>query len=64
MTKGEDTKQGILELAAPVFNTKGYARAPLADILEATGLQKAACTITSAAKNSWRWLPSIGQWIN
>ena len=40
MTKGEDTKQRILELAAPVFNTKGYAGASLADILAATGLQK------------------------
>lgn len=40
MTKGQDTKQRILELAAPVFNTKGYAGASLADILEATGLQK------------------------
>ena len=39
-TKGEETKQRILELAAPVFNTKGYAGASLADILEATGLQK------------------------
>ncbi len=39
-TKGEETRQRILELAAPVFNTKGYAGASLADILEATGLQK------------------------
>lgn len=40
MTKGQDTKERILELAAPVFNTKGYAGASLADILEATGLRK------------------------
>ena len=40
MSKGDETKQRILELAAPVFNTKGYAGASLADILAATGLQK------------------------
>jgi TetR/AcrR family transcriptional regulator, transcriptional repressor for nem operon len=40
MSKGDDTKQRILELAAPVFNTKGYAGASLSDILAATGLQK------------------------
>ena len=40
MSKGSVTRQRILELAAPVFNTKGYAGASLTDILEATGLQK------------------------
>ena len=38
--KGEQTRERIIELAAPVFNTKGYAGASMADILEATGLQK------------------------
>ena len=40
MSKGSVTRQRILELAAPVFNTKGYAGASLTDILQATGLQK------------------------
>ena len=40
MSKGTETKQRILELAAPVFNTKGYAGASLTDILKATGLKK------------------------
>jgi len=38
--KGALTRERIIQLAAPVFNKKGYAGASLADILEATGLQK------------------------
>lgn len=38
--KGQITRERIVQLAAPVFNKKGYAGASMADILEATGLQK------------------------
>lgn len=38
--KGALTRERIVQLAAPVFNKKGYAGASMADILEATGLQK------------------------
>lgn len=38
--KGAVTRERIIQLAAPVFNKKGYAGASMADILEATGLQK------------------------
>ena len=38
--KGVLTRERIVQLAAPVFNRKGYAGASMADILEATGLQK------------------------
>jgi TetR/AcrR family transcriptional regulator, transcriptional repressor for nem operon len=40
MTKGERTRQLIVEKAAPLFNKKGYAGTSLADIMEATGLAK------------------------
>lgn len=40
MTKGEETRQRIVELAAPLFNQRGYAGCSVADIMEATGLEK------------------------
>lgn len=40
MRKGEETRQMILHRAAEVFNRKGYYGASLADIMEATGLEK------------------------
>ncbi len=39
-TKGESTRQRIVELAAPVFNRQGYAGATLRDLVGATGLEK------------------------
>ena len=38
--KGALTRERIIQLAAPVFNKKGYSGASMADILQATGLQK------------------------
>ena len=40
MTKGERTKQLIIEKAAPLFNKHGYAGTSLSDIMKATGLAK------------------------
>lgn len=40
MRKGEKTREIILQRAAELFNTHGYAGSSLADIMEATGLQK------------------------
>lgn len=40
MTKTERTKALILEKAAPVFNTLGYASTSLSDLEQATGLSK------------------------
>lgn len=40
MGKGEETREHILEKAAGLFNTKGYVGASLADVMDATGLQK------------------------
>jgi AcrR family transcriptional regulator len=40
MSKGEITRQRILELAAPLFNERGFAGCSMADIMEATGLEK------------------------
>ncbi|HEY4949487.1 MAG TPA: TetR/AcrR family transcriptional regulator [Candidatus Acidoferrales bacterium] len=40
MTKGEQTRRGIVEKAAPLFNQKGFEGTSLADLMQATGLQK------------------------
>jgi TetR/AcrR family transcriptional repressor of nem operon len=40
MGKGEQTREHILEKASVLFNRQGFAGASLADIMEATGLQK------------------------
>ncbi|HEV7526810.1 MAG TPA: TetR/AcrR family transcriptional regulator [Acidimicrobiia bacterium] len=40
ITKGERTRQRIVELAAPVFNRQGFAGATLRDLIGATGLEK------------------------
>jgi AcrR family transcriptional regulator len=39
-TKGARTRQRIVELAAPVFNQRGYVGACMRDLTEATGLEK------------------------
>ena len=39
-TKGERTRQRIVELAAPVFNRQGFVGASLRDLIGATGLEK------------------------
>jgi AcrR family transcriptional regulator len=39
-TKGEQTRQRIVELAAPVFNQRGYVGASRRDLVDATGLEK------------------------
>jgi TetR/AcrR family transcriptional repressor of nem operon len=40
MRKGEQTRQGIIRKAAPIFNQKGYEGASLSDLMQATGLEK------------------------
>ncbi len=39
-TKGEQTRQRIVELAAPIFNQRGYVGASMRDLVDATGLEK------------------------
>ena len=39
-TKGSQTRQRIVELAAPVFNQQGYVGASMRDLVGATGLEK------------------------
>jgi TetR/AcrR family transcriptional repressor of nem operon len=39
-TKGERTRERIISTAAPIFNRLGYAGATVADLMEATGLEK------------------------
>ena len=39
-TKGERTRRRIVERAAPVFNTKGYAGSSMSDLVRETGLEK------------------------
>ena len=40
MGKGEQTREHIIERAAGLFNRQGFAGASMADVMEATGLQK------------------------
>jgi AcrR family transcriptional regulator len=40
VTKGEKTRQLIVERAVPLFNTRGFAGASMSDLLHATGLEK------------------------
>ena len=40
LSKSDRTRQHIIEQAAVLFNTKGYAATSMSDILEATGLAK------------------------
>src|SRR3979411_2837595 len=40
MSKGEQTKQEIVQKAAPLFNQQGYEGTSLSDLMDATGLQK------------------------
>ena len=39
-TKGELTRQRVIERAAPVFNRRGYWGTSLRDVMEASGLEK------------------------
>lgn len=40
MGKGEATRQRIIEVAAPIFNRRGYAACSLSELMEATGMEK------------------------
>ncbi len=40
MTKGERTRQHIIEAAAPIFNQRGFNGCSISEIMEATGLEK------------------------
>ena len=40
MTKGEDTKEAILQQAAQLFNRRGFYGAALSDVMDVTGLEK------------------------
>ncbi len=40
MSKGEATRQRIIEAAAGLFNQRGYEGASLSELMEATGLEK------------------------
>jgi TetR/AcrR family transcriptional regulator, transcriptional repressor for nem operon len=40
MSKGDDTRERIIEQSAPLFNKQGYAGTALSDLMEATGLKK------------------------
>ena len=39
-TKGERTRERIIAAATPLFNERGYAGASMADLMQATGLEK------------------------
>ena len=39
-TKGQQTRQRVIERAAPIFNQRGYWGSSLRDLMDATGLEK------------------------
>lgn len=52
MTKGEETRQMIVERAAPVFNTKGIAATAMSDIMEVTKLSKGSLYVHFSDKDA------------
>lgn len=52
MTKGEETRQFIIEQAAPVFNTKGIAATAMNDIKDITRLSKGSLYVHFENKES------------
>ncbi len=40
MTKGEQTRQHIIQQAATLFNQRGYTGSSISDVMQCTGLQK------------------------
>lgn len=40
MSKGDETRQAIIERSAPLFNRLGFRGCSMSDIMEATGLEK------------------------
>jgi TetR/AcrR family transcriptional repressor of nem operon len=40
MRKGQQTRQEIIQKAAPIFNQRGFSGAALSDLMQATGLEK------------------------
>src|SRR5215217_6498193 len=40
MTKGEQTRQHIIQQAATLFNQRGYTGSSISDVMDGTGLQK------------------------
>ncbi|SNS25978.1 transcriptional regulator, TetR family [Granulicella rosea] len=40
VTKGDQTRQRIIEQSAPLFNQRGFAGCSMQDIMQATGLEK------------------------
>ena len=55
MTKGERTRQQIIEKTAPLFNKKGFDGTSLSDLTETTGLTKGAIYGNFADKDESAW---------
>lgn len=52
MSKGEDTKQRIIEYATPIFNKKGIFGTSMSDIMEVAKLSKGSLYVHFADKDS------------
>ena len=68
MTKGQQTRRGIIEKAAPLFNQKGYEGTSLSDLMDATGLQKGGIyrhfdskEELAAAAFDYSWLKAVNR---
>lgn len=51
-TKGEITRDKILEVARELFNTKGFSATTINDLVEATGMQKGSLYFHFSGKNA------------
>lgn len=51
-TKGEVTRDKILEAARELFNTKGFSATTISDLVQATGLQKGSLYFHFSGKNA------------
>lgn len=51
MTKGEETRQFIIERSAPLFNTKGIAATAMSDVMEVTKLSKGSLYVHFDSKD-------------
>jgi len=52
-SKGRKNREGIVRLAAPLFNRQGFAGTSMSDLMKATKLQKGGSIAISRARKPW-----------
>lgn len=64
MSKADQTRQKIIEKAAPLFNKQGYAGTSVQDVMEATGLSKGCIYGNFADKDALALAAFEHNWYN